>query len=271
MAKELYEDNLVFADTMNVLFFDGKPMIRAQDLSPLNPTEEHTIFDDDFVSKTESEEKTDKTQRKADSFSNQKYRDVLRMLQTKNGKLEVRIIVGAEIQSHVHYAMPIRNFEYDALNLSRQLSARQKYNRENHLLKSKDEFLSGIKKGETFTPVLTVVVYLGKETWDAPETLHDMLNLEDVPLTMRKFVPNYHMALLQPSDISSTKLARMKSPLRHILGVIKASANWQDMNNYVNQNKNDLSHLDSLTAGIISEACNMNIPKQELEKHSYRK
>ena len=58
----------------------------------------------------------------------------------------------------------------------------------------------------------------------------------------------------------------MKSPLRHILGVIKASTNWQDMNNYVNQNKNDLSHLDSLTAGIISEACNMNIPKQELEK-----
>ncbi len=262
MAKELYEDNLVFADTMNVLFFDGKPTIHAQDLSPLDPTEEHTIFDDDFAIATEHEEKTGK----AEAFSNQKYRDVLRMLQTQNGKLEVRIIVGAEIQSHVHYAMPIRNFEYDALNLSRQLSARQKYNRKNHLLKSKNEFLSGIKKGETFTPVLTVVVYLGKQTWDAPETLHDMLNLEDVPLTMRKYVPNYHVALLQPSDISSTQLARMKSPLRHILGVIKASTNWQDMNNYVNQNKNDLSHLDSLTAGIISEACNMNIPKQELEK-----
>lgn len=90
---------------MNVLFFDGKPMIRAQDLSPLDPTEEHTIFDDDFVSKTESEGKTDKTQSKTEVFSN------------------------------------------------------QKYNRENHLLKSKNEFLSGIKKGETFTPVLTVVVY----------------------------------------------------------------------------------------------------------------
>ena len=160
MAKKLYEDNRVFADTMNVLFFDGQPMISAQDLSPLDPTEEHTICEDDFVKASEQEEKTGK----AEAFSTQKYRDVLRMLQTQNGKLEVRIIVGAEIQSHVHYAMPIRNFEYDALNLSRQLSARQKYNRENHLLKS----------------------------------------------------------------------------------------------------RNDLSHLDSLTAGIISEACNMNIPKQEL-------
>ena len=266
MAKELYEDNLVFADTMNVLFFDGKPMIRAQDLSPLDPTEEHTIFDDDFVSKTKSEEKTDKTQRKTEAFSNQKYRDVLRMLQTQNGKLEVRIIVGAEIQSHIHYAMPIRNFEYDALNLSRQLSARQKYNRENHLLKSKNEFLSGIKKGETFTPVLTVVVYLGKETWDAPKTLHEMFNLDGVPETLLAYVPDYRTAILQPESVTSKQLARMKSPLRHILGVIKASTNWQDMNNYVNQNKNDLSHLDSLTAGIISEACNMNIPKQELEK-----
>lgn len=266
MAKELYEDNLVFADTMNVLFFDGKPMIRAQDLSPLDPTEEHTIFDDDFVSKTESEEKADKTQRKTEAFSNQKYRDVLRMLQTQNGKLEIRIIVGAEIQSHVHYAMPIRNLEYDALNLSRQLSARQKYNRENHLLKSKNEFLSGIKKGETFTPVLTVVVYLGKETWDAPKTLHEMFNLDGVPETLLAYVPDYRTAILQPESVTSKQLARMKSPLRHILGVIKASTNWQDMNNYVNQNKNDLSHLDSLTAGIISEACNMNIPKQELEK-----
>lgn len=266
MAKELYEDNLVFADTMNVLFFDGDPMIRAQDLSPLDPTEEHTIFDDDFVSITESEEKTDKTQRKAEAFSNQKYRDVLRMLQTQNGKLEVRIIVGAEIQSHIHYAMPIRNFEYDALNLSRQLSARQKYNRENHLLKSKNEFLSGIKKGETFTPVLTGVVYLGKETWDAPKTLHEMFNLDGVPETLLAYVPDYRTAILQPESVTSKQLARMKSPLRHILGVIKASTNWQDMNNYVNQNKNDLSHLDSLTAGIISEACNMNIPKQELEK-----
>ena len=266
MTKELYEDNLVFADTMNVLFFDGKPMIRAQDLSPLDPTEEHTIFDDDFVSKTESEEKTDKTQRKTEAFSNQKYRDVLRMLQTQNGKLEVRIIVGAEIQSHIHYAMPIRNFEYDALNLSRQLSARQKYNRENHLLKSKNEFLSGIKKGETFTPVLTVVVYLGKGTWDAPKTLHEMFNLDGVPETLLAYVPDYRTAILQPESVTSKQLARMKSPLRHILGVIKASTNWQDMNNYVNQNKNDLSHLDSLTAGIISEACNMNIPKQELEK-----
>ena len=266
MAKELYEDNLVFADTMNVLFFDGKPMIRAQDLSPLDPTEEHTIFDDDFVSKTESEEKADKTQRKTEAFSNQKYRDVLRMLQTQNGKLEIRIIVGAEIQSHIHYAMPIRNFEYDALNLSRQLSARQKYNRENHLLKSRNEFLSGIKKGETFTPVLTVVVYLGKETWDAPKTLHEMFNLDGVPETLLAYVPDYRTAILQPESVTSKQLARMKSPLRHILGVIKASTNWQDMNNYVNQNKNDLSHLDSLTAGIISEACNMNIPKQELEK-----
>ena len=266
MTKELYEDNLVFADTMNVLFFDGKPMIRAQDLSPLDPTEEHTIFDDDFVSKTKSEEKTDKTQRKTEAFSNQKYRDVLRMLQTQNGKLEVRIIVGAEIQSHIHYAMPIRNFEYDALNLSRQLSARQKYNRENHLLKSRNEFLSGIKKGETFTPVLTVVVYLGKETWDAPKTLHEMFNLDGVPETLLAYVPDYRTAILQPESVTSKQLARMKSPLRHILGVIKASTNWQDMNNYVNQNKKDLSHLDSLTAGIINEACNMNIPKQELEK-----
>ena len=218
------------------------------------------------MSITESEEKTDKTQRKAEAFSNQKYRDVLRMLQTQNGKLEVRIIVGAEIQSHIHYAMPIRNFEYDALNLSRQLSARQKYNRENHLLKSRNEFLSGIKKGETFTPVLTVVVYLGKETWDAPKTLHEMFNLDGVSETLLAYVPDYRTAILQPESVTSKQLARMKSPLRHILGVIKASTNWQDMNNYVNQNKKDLSHLDSLTAGIISEACNMNIPKQELEK-----
>lgn len=285
MTKELYEDNLVFADTMNVLFFDGEPVIQAQNLSPLDAVEEHTIFGDGTA-----DEGTDKIKQRASidqegqeqefqtsasngrqgnhsrTFSNQKYRDVLRLLQTQYGSLEVRIIVGAELQSHIHYAMPIRNFEYDALNLSRQLSTRQKYNRDNHLLKPGDEFLSGVKKGETFTPVLTLVVYLGKKKWDAPETLHEMLNLEGVPDILRERIPNYQITLLQPGSVTSEQLARMKSPLRHILGVIKASSSWQDMNNYVEQNKTDLSHLDPLTAGIISEACNMNIPKQELEK-----
>lgn len=285
MTKELYEDNLVFADTMNVLFFDGEPVIQAQNLSPLDAAEEHTIFGDGTA-----DEGTDKIKQRSSidqegqeqefqtsasngrqgnhsrTFSNQKYRDVLRLLQTQYGSLEVRIIVGAELQSHIHYAMPIRNFEYDALNLSRQLSARQKYNRDNHLLKPGDEFLSGVKKGETFTPVLTLVVYLGKKKWDAPETLHEMLNLEGVPDILRERIPNYQITLLQPGSVTSEQLARMKSPLRHILGVIKASSSWQDMNNYVEQNKTDLSHLDPLTAGIISEACNMNIPKQELEK-----
>ena len=311
MTKELYEDNLVFADTMNVLFFDGEPVIQAQNLSPLDATEEHTIFRDgtadegadkikqrssidqegqeqEFQTSASNERQgnhsrtfsnnerqgnqsqtfsnNERQRNHSRTFSNQKYRDVLRLLQTQHGSLEVRIIVGAELQSHIHYAMPIRNFEYDALNLSRQLSARQKYNRENHLLKSKNEFLSGIKKGETFTPVLTVVVYLGKELWDAPETLHEMLNLEGVPEELLAYVPDYRTAILQPGSVTSEQLARMKSPLRHILGVIRASSSWQDMNNYVEQNKTDLSHLDSLTAGIISEACNMNIPKQELEK-----
>ena len=93
-----------------------------------------------------------------------------------------------------------------------------------------------------------------------------MFNLDGVSETLLAYVPDYRTAILQPESVTSKQLARMKSPLRHILGVIKASTNWQDMNNYVNQNKKDLSHLDSLTAGIISEACNMNIPKQELEK-----
>ena len=285
MTKELYEDNLVFADTMNVLFFDGEPVIQAQNLSPLDATEEHTIFRDGTADEGADKinNRSSGNQRSSEdnspasasngrqgnhsrTFSNQKYRDVLRLLQTQHGSLEVRIIVGAELQSHIHYAMPIRNFEYDALNLSRQLSARQKYNRENHLLKPGDEFLSGVKKGETFTPVLTLVVYLGKKKWDAPETLHEMLNLEGVPDILRERIPNYQITLLQPESVTSEQLARMKSPLRHILGVIRASSSWQDMNNYVEQNKTDLSHLDPLTAGIISEACNMNIPKQELEK-----
>lgn len=266
MTKELYKDDLVFADTINVLFFDGEQRIHAQDLSPLDTTEEHTIFNDECISVTEIDENADKSQSRAEAYSNQKYRDAVRLLQTQNGSLEVRIIVGAELQSHIHYAMPIRNFEYDALNLSRQLSARQKYNRENHLLISSDEFLSGVNKGETFTPVLTLVVYLGKKKWDAPKTLHEMFNLDGVPGPLLTYVPDYRTAILQPESVTSKQLARMRSPLRHILGVIKASSNWQDMNDYVEQNQKDLSHMDSLAAGIISEACNMSIPKQEFEK-----
>ena len=59
MAKELYEDNLVFADTINVLFFDGEPVIQAQNLSPLDATEEHTILGDGTAAEYVTKQKTD--------------------------------------------------------------------------------------------------------------------------------------------------------------------------------------------------------------------
>ena len=65
MTKELYKDDLVFADTITVLFFDGEQRIHAQDLSPLDTTEEHTIFDDECISVTEIDENADKSQIKA--------------------------------------------------------------------------------------------------------------------------------------------------------------------------------------------------------------
>lgn len=103
------------------------------------------------------------------------------------------MLLGLEGQEHIHYAMPMRVMGYDYGSYKKQYDSNARNYKTAEGLEE-DEYLSGMKKTDKFTPVITVVVYYGERPWDGATSLHGILN---IPKEMTKYVNDYKMLLVE--------------------------------------------------------------------------
>ena len=104
-AKEYLADNERFADLCNYVLFGGEQVISANALEERDTTE--------ILSALGVDEKEMKAQ--------QKWRDLLKRAVIKyTGEMYI-VLIGVENQTEVHYAMPVKNMVYDALNYNSQV------------------------------------------------------------------------------------------------------------------------------------------------------
>ena len=187
-AKEYLSDNSRFADLCNYVLFQGEQIIKAETLFEKDSTEVLSILVDG----------------REEQF--QKWRDLIKGTVIKRNKDMVFVLIGIENQSDIHYAMPVKNMIYDALNYGSQVKKTAKRHRKNHDKLTPAEFLSGFRKDDKLTPVITITLYWGADKWDGPRTLHDMLEHSDEALI--KFIPDYHINLVVPEEIDDFKSIR---------------------------------------------------------------
>ena len=90
------------------------------------------------------------------------------------------LIIGIENQSDMHYTMPVRNMQYDALQYENQL---QEITAKHRIKKENDNFVSGLQKADKLLPVITLAAYFGSKPWDGAMSLHDLLQDESINLT----------------------------------------------------------------------------------------
>ena len=169
-----------FADAFNFYLFDGKQLVQAEGLSQMDPVEIGIIFNG------ENKEIT------------QKMRDVLKQCVIMEDDKYTYLILGVENQSNIHYAMPVKNMIYDALNYGQQVTEKTREHQKHKDLQG-NEFLSGFAKSDKIKPVITLVIYFGTEEWDAPRCLKDMF--EDIDEEILQFVSDYKLNLLIPKEI----------------------------------------------------------------------
>ena len=86
------------------------------------------------------------------------------------------IVFAEENQDSSHLAMPLRCMNYDVEEYREQWFKMKSAHEQAKDLDPGTEFLSGLKKGEKFTPVVSTVLFSGK-TWEGPLDLYDMLDL----------------------------------------------------------------------------------------------
>ena len=118
VTKQYMKENTVFADAFNFLLYNGENVIQPQTLKELDTAEVVIPFTVD-----------DKGKKQAQAV--QKYRDILKMPTVMTDDKAAYVLFGVEAQTDIHYAMPVRNVIYDALQYGRQVTEVSKRNRKN--------------------------------------------------------------------------------------------------------------------------------------------
>ena len=241
MSRRFISQNEVFADIFNYHLYQGKQVIKEDDLEERDSTEVAVLIQDEKA------------------YAVEKIRDILKECVIKTTAQAVYLILGIENQSQLHYAMPVRKFLYDALSYTKQVEEINKKNIREKKYKNRSEYLSGFRKEDKLKPVITLVVYWGADEWDAPRSLHEMLEVDDPDIL--QFVDDYKLKLIIPSEI--TDFEKFHSDARYVLEFIGASKNKEKLQKIM-QNP-VYEQLDSETTKMINcfTGANIKINKQK--------
>ena len=182
ITREYVGNPIVFADAFNQFLYHGDQKIDPTQLTELDTTEIVIPYGGGGAGVPE-----------------QKYRDVMKLLYAMTDGRTAYCVVGIENQSEIHYALPVKNGVYDFLQLSHQVSeAASAHRQAMKESKSKEadnpqekeeptdgEFLSGFWKTDRLIPVITLVIYFGSDSWDAPLSLKEMYSDVDSAILER--------------------------------------------------------------------------------------
>ncbi len=238
VTKEYMRENTVFADAFNYLIYNGKKVIDPAKLTEIDSTEIALPFGN--AEKVKAEKKRKEQEAEWSSVKNesvrkkntsrvgvkmdavQKYRDVFKSMVIKQDEKTSYVLLGIENQTDVHYAMPVRNVIYDALQYGRQvadIAADHRRNKKDFPGKSNGEYLSGFFKEDHIRPVITLVIHFGAEEWDGPLSLHEMMATRDMEIL--SFVENYRIHLIDPAKLTEEELDKFSTSLKEVMGYIK--------------------------------------------------
>ena len=175
VLKNYWNDNEQFADIFNAVLFEGRQVIRPEELEDVDTEESLVLEHRDYAESIRASRDSIKVSKKSTAYG-----------------VEL-VMLGMESQEHVHYAMPMRVMGYDYGTYKKQYDSNAKQYKTAEGMEE-DEYLSRMKKTDKFTPVITICVYYGEKPWDGAVSLHGML---DIPEEMKKFVNDYKMMLVE--------------------------------------------------------------------------
>ncbi len=237
VTKDYMKQNTIFADAFNYYIYGGQQRILPGQLQELDTTEIVVPYG-------------------ADDAGEQVYRDVMKRVVAMKDEYAAYLLLGIENQGDVNYAMPVKNWLYDAINYAKQVqkaanSHRKAKDSKGH---SKGEFLSGFYKEDRLIPVITLVILFSPDKWDGPTSLHEMLSVRDEHIL--SLVPDYQIHLITPYGLSKDELKKFHSSLREVLTFIKYSKDREKMDEAVRDN---FKKLRKEEIDVLNYCANVNL------------
>lgn len=210
-AKEYTRQNDIFADAFNFYLYGGAQTIKPDQLRELDTAELSILPDADSYGKRNGR-------------AAQRYRDVLKSVSAMEDGRAAYLLLGIENQSAVHYAAPVKNLLYDALQYAGQVERRAKVHREerDYQGRKEGEFLSGFYLDDKLVPVITLLIQFSPEPWDGPRDP-----------ALLALVPDYPVHLLSPYELTEDENEKFHTSLGDVLTFIKYSKDKEKMLNWL--------------------------------------
>lgn len=218
---DYFKDNHRYADIINGVGCNGQQIVSHEDLTEL------------------------------DTRSKSKSRDLV-----CKAALGVNFaIIGIENQDVVDYELPVRMMEYDATRYRQQVSAISKRIRKNKEKVNSGEYLYGFKKEDKLYPVVTFILYAGKEVWDGSLCLHDIIDFTDIPEALVELVQDYNIKVIDIRRLEDTSV--FQTDVRQVFDFIRCAEDWNALLNLVNGDSY-YQKMDEEAYEVVSKYANLN-------------
>ena len=235
-VKLWLKDNRRFADLFNGVCFDGRQVIRPEELEELDGESNFVLEDKDGKRRYV-----------------QRYRDIIKGW---NGFV-LRGILAVELQDKVHYAMPVKNMIMDAMSYTDQMGNiwENVPDEEKKMLVGSPDYFSRFRKDDKLCPVITLVFYCG-DNWDGNIDLHSMFNLtgmeeqKDVMKFVEKYIPNYHINLYNP--LKEKEFSKFITDLQIVFDMLQYKNNKKELKQYINNNRHYFGSLDYESCNAVT-------------------
>ena len=248
IANEYMRENEHFADLFNFYLYKGEQIITPESLTELNRSAAVMPFG--------SEE--------GSSEVTEKYRDVFKSVTIKTDGNTSYALLGIEDQTHVHYAMPVRNMLYDAMSYSNAVDyITRQHRRKKEFGTGSDEFLSGFHKTDRLHPVITLVLYWSPDKWDGPVSIHEMLDTDNEEIL--RYVPDYKINLLEPEQIQKGDFGCFRTQLGKVLEILKDADDYEKFIQIINSDPEYKLSRESLELISALTGASVTIPEGKEE------
>ena len=213
LEKKLLMFNDVFADFVNGIMFDGKDVVKEDELVDLSGWSHY---------------KGD------DSKHRFQDRDVVKLWKKENVVIS---LIGIENQDIPDKNMVFRVLSYDGASYRTQLVEKESRKRKKKVDKVAEK---SAEKLDIF-PVITFVIYYGEEEWRHETTLHKRLNLDS---ELKHYVSDYSINLIDLKKLSEDDINKFKKDFKLIADyMVKGSKHKAD--------RIDLNHPEEVSELIL--------------------
>lgn len=179
-------------------------------------------------------------------------------------------LLGLENQDKINLTFPWRIMEMDCLAYGLELeyiSEKNQYTRQAY--GKKDDFLYRCREEDQIKPILNLTLYWGKENWDTPLSLREMMgDISKLPLELQQLAGDYRVHIIHMRQIPEEALQEMESDLRYVLGIMKRTASSKEYKAYIMENREFFSQIPRSAVNVIDVCTNIKDITGYLEFHT---